>query len=252
MALGRTVDRPLVILMVTLLSGLLGGLFGVSFWTVELWLRALLLLGGTVIGAGTAFFLLTVDQPETGQGPPQAGSPTVAPPPGPAWPSSSALVVPSGAQTDPAKPFEQLGVGSPPERHPSIEHARITLPLSDGGALTSGNALLSSGTASRRWWTETPSAAGTSDPRERSAPRYSPAPPLSSYERESALIAQCPRCGEFRLDVSHAGGAYAFRCRNGSCGNTWSWTPGTPWPPVVVRRNLSGGSTPGSADTDRA
>ncbi|MGH3931193.1 MAG: hypothetical protein ACRDTF_14585, partial [Pseudonocardiaceae bacterium] len=105
-----------------------------------------------------------------------------------------------------------------------------------------GNAAPSDGTATSQWWTESPSVAAPADRREPPAGRQSPAFKVSSYDAESALIAQCPRCGEFRLKVSEVAQAYAFRCRNERCGNTWSWTPGTSWPPVVVRRNLPGGS----------
>lgn len=84
------------------------------------------------------------------------------------------------------------------------------------------------------WWTERPAA-----PQGRHARIGEAAPPLSGYPEASPLIAQCPECGEFRLDVSEHGRAFAFQCRNPGCANTWSWTPGTPWPPVVVRRTLA-------------
>ena len=58
-----------------------------------------------------------------------------------------------------------------------------------------------------------------------------PAPDLSTY-LASTFIAQCPRCGAFRLDIKQARSAWDFRCE--VCGHTWSWQPGTPWPPVRV------------------
>jgi hypothetical protein len=143
------------------------------------------------------------------------------------------------------RPVAHVGDRPEPEAHPSTAPARIALPLPGGSAPPSN------GTATRQWWAETPSAAASSDRRELSAHHRSPAPPLSSYDAESALIAQCPRCGEFRLDVSHVAQDYVFQCRNGSCGNTWNWTPGTPWPPVVVRRNLLGGPSPGGARAEQ-
>jgi hypothetical protein len=48
-------------------------------------------------------------------------------------------------------------------------------------------------------------------------------------------IAQCPRCGDFRLDVHRDGPTFGFRC-TGGCGHAWTWAVGTPWPPTVVRR----------------
>jgi len=234
-----------VILVITLLGGLLGGLLGDSIWTVALWQWVLMLLGGTVIGTGVAFFLLTADRPEAGRWSPQPERPAAPRSPEPPRPSWPAVPTPPASQTNRTRPAAQIGDRSEPEAYPPTESARITLPLPDGSAPPSN------GTASRQWWAETPSAAAPSDRREPSALRPGPAPPPSSYDVESALIAQCPRCGEFRLDVSHVARAYAFRCRNESCGNSWSWTPGTPWPPVVVRRNLPGGPAPGKAEIER-
>jgi hypothetical protein len=119
----------------------------------------------------------------------------------------------------------------------------------------------------------------------RGEPWTRPAPPLSGYDEQSPLIAQCPHCGDFRLDVSgpdfsgpdvgdrevscpetgvdarshHRGRpdagqgvpAYAFRCRNPSCAHTWSWTPGSSWPAVVVRRNLTGSPAADRAGIER-
>jgi hypothetical protein len=86
------------------------------------------------------------------------------------------------------------------------------------------------------------------------------APPLSSY-LDSALIAQCPRCGWFGIDAqqglaqqgsAHQGSAHPesaqqesahqesapwrFECQ--ACQNRWTWRPGTAWPPVEVRPRL--------------
>ena len=61
--------------------------------------------------------------------------------------------------------------------------------------------------------------------------KRAPAPDLSTY-LASTFIAQCPRCGAFRLDIRRARSAWDFRCE--VCEYTWSWQPGTPWPPVRV------------------
>ncbi|MGH3930336.1 MAG: hypothetical protein ACRDTF_10210, partial [Pseudonocardiaceae bacterium] len=67
MAPERRIDRQLVILVITVVGGLLGGLLGISARTVDPWLWVLALLGGTVIGAGVAFFLVTSDRPTAGR-----------------------------------------------------------------------------------------------------------------------------------------------------------------------------------------
>ena len=76
-------------------------------------------------------------------------------------------------------------------------------------------------------------------PRRRArAPNGSPAPDLSTY-LASTFIAQCPRCGAFRLDHRRARNGWDFRCE--SCDHVWTWQPGTPWPPVRV---MPGGARP--------
>lgn len=80
-------------------------------------------------------------------------------------------------------------------------------------------------------------------------------PPRASAEglagavEQPPLIAQCPRCGEFRLDVVPDPTAYHLRCLGPACGHAWQWVPGTPWPPVVVRRDLAGPGNGPRADT---
>jgi hypothetical protein len=235
MARGRQADWQLVILVITLLSGLLGGLLANNFWIVDPWWSKLVILAGTVIGTGAAFFLLTADRPETNRWTPQTERPTALQSPEPRAFSQPAFVPPPHPQPNRIRPAAQRGARPEPERQPAAEHARI-VPLVPGGTPPPN------GSPTRQWWADMPSAA-PSNRGEPSALHRNPAPPQSSYDPESALIAQCPRCGEFRLDVDQVAPAYAFRCRNGNCGNTWNWTPGTPWPPVVVRRNLHGGKS---------
>jgi uncharacterized protein (DUF983 family) len=94
--------------------------------------------------------------------------------------------------------------------------------------------------ASGQWWTQS----ATTRNNTTSAQQADPAPPLSTYvAKGAALVAQCPHCGDFRLDVHRGEPAYAFRCRNPHCRHEWRWTPGTDWPAVVVRRNLTGEPT---------
>jgi len=77
------------------------------------------------------------------------------------------------------------------------------------------------------WWD---SAQGAPPPPSPGAKR-APAPDLSTY-LAATFIAQCPRCGGFRLDIKRGRNAWDFRCE--SCEYTWTWQPGTSWPPVRV------------------
>jgi hypothetical protein len=78
------------------------------------------------------------------------------------------------------------------------------------------------------WWD---AAAGAAPPPASSAAQRAPAPDLSTY-MASTFIAQCPRCGAFRLDSRRAQNGWDFRCE--SCAYTWAWQPGAPWPPIRV------------------
>jgi rubredoxin len=81
--------------------------------------------------------------------------------------------------------------------------------------------------ADQDWW----NAAQGAPPAPSSGAERRPAPDLSSY-LGSTLIAQCPRCGAFRLDFRRARSGWDFRCE--SCGNVWTWQPDSPWPVVRV------------------
>ena len=76
------------------------------------------------------------------------------------------------------------------------------------------------------WWDSAHPA-----PAPSAGAKRAPAPDLSTY-LASTFIAQCPRCGGFRLDIRRARSGWDFRCE--ACENTWTWQPGTPWPPVRV------------------
>jgi hypothetical protein len=267
----RRTDWQQVILLVTLFCGVVGGLLAIVLYSVFLevdwWWAVLALIAGTGTGTGLAFYILTA---EPGQRPSQTLPPwTPTAQPG-ATRTSGAGYGGAGyggagyGTVQPGRHRQPAGQQSVPQAPPSTEPAKLVLPLAGPDA---------SGSPPRQWWNErraagaappgtaagaapsstaagaaplgtaagaAPLGAGQADRNEASPGRAIPAPPLSSYDATSALIAQCPRCGEFRLDVSARPPGYAFRCVAG-CGNSWVWTPGTPWPPVVVRRNLSGG-----------
>ena len=82
------------------------------------------------------------------------------------------------------------------------------------------------GPADAPWWDSAHPA-----PAPSAGAKRAPAPDLSTY-LASTFIAQCPRCGAFRLDIRRARSGWDFRCE--ACENTWTWQPGTPWPPVRV------------------
>jgi hypothetical protein len=90
------------------------------------------------------------------------------------------------------------------------------------------------------WWDAAQGAPPPSSP----AARRAPAPDLSTY-LASTFIAQCPRCGAFRLDIARARSGWDFRCE--SCEYVWTWQPGTPWPPVRVMPGRRKESRPPSA-----
>jgi hypothetical protein len=84
------------------------------------------------------------------------------------------------------------------------------------------------------WWTENPVSAP-----DRAAPSSAVASEELAPADQAAQIVQCPDCGGFRLDLSERRGLYAFGCRD--CDHRWEWRLGRPWPPLVVRRNLTDG-----------
>jgi hypothetical protein len=59
-------------------------------------------------------------------------------------------------------------------------------------------------------------------------------------------VTQCPRCGDFAVDVRHQPPGFAFGCA--ACGHRWRWEPGSAWPAGVVRPSLGRwpASDPGS------
>lgn len=91
-----------------------------------------------------------------------------------------------------------------------------------------------SASGGRTWWNETPARA----PDTRVEAGTAASPP--DYDPDRAVVAQCPRCADFQLDVQRDGDAYAFHCRNPNCGHRWTWRAGSAWPTTVVRRNLTG------------
>ena len=84
----------------------------------------------------------------------------------------------------------------------------------------------------KSWWNqgEPTSAAGAA-----AAAEVPVTPDLSSY-LDSALVAQCPNCGSFRMDTDQTAPEWRFRCQE--CQQIWTWRPGSPWPAIQVRPRL--------------
>lgn len=92
--------------------------------------------------------------------------------------------------------------------------------------------------------TEAPSA-GETRPADRvtavaGAERPPAASPLdlSRYQRHDRRRAdpQCPHCGRFEIDVGAGDASLRLVCA--ACRWTGEWTPGEPWPDVVVRADM--------------
>jgi hypothetical protein len=82
------------------------------------------------------------------------------------------------------------------------------------------------------WWQEQrPAGPARKGGRAAAGPR---AVPLSEF-LDQALIAQCPRCGSFRVGADNRAAEWLFGCEE--CGQRWTWQPGSPWPAVQVRPN---------------
>jgi len=85
----------------------------------------------------------------------------------------------------------------------------------------------------KSWWNhgEPTAAAGAAG----TAAEVPVTPELSSY-LDSALVAQCPNCGSFRMDTDQTAPEWRFRCQE--CQQIWAWRPGNPWPAIQVRPHL--------------
>jgi hypothetical protein len=83
------------------------------------------------------------------------------------------------------------------------------------------------------WWQG--QGQGSAGPARRGARSTGPrSVPLSEF-LDQALIAQCPRCGSFRVGADNRPAEWHFGCEE--CGARWTWQPGSPWPAVQVRPN---------------
>jgi hypothetical protein len=143
----------------------------------------------------------------------RAAPPPESYPPDPVAPVTAAVTAPAPVPGGPGA-AEGLNHGGAPAVNETVVQL---LPLTPPGT---------EGPADTPWWDSAQPA-----PAPSAGAKRAPAPDLSTY-LASTFIAQCPRCGAFRLDIRRARSAWDFRCE--VCENTWSWQPGTPWPPVRV------------------
>jgi hypothetical protein len=88
--------------------------------------------------------------------------------------------------------------------------------------------------ASGAWWEgQTAAGAGPQEP----APAAVPPADLSKFI-DKVLIAQCPNCGAFGVDVNDQAPELIFGCQE--CRHRWTWQPGQPWPVLRVRPSVRG------------
>jgi hypothetical protein len=81
------------------------------------------------------------------------------------------------------------------------------------------------------WWEQ-----GVTDaPASQTVPAGGPPRADLSQYLDQALIAQCPNCGSFRVDVDSRTAPWRFGCLE--CRKSWPWEPGQPWPTINVRPN---------------
>ena len=130
-------------------------------------------------------------------------------------PDGQARGGPPDGQARGAPPDGQVG-GGPPDGNQTVVQL-LPLPPRPGTAEPPG----------APWW----DSAQGGPPAPSPGAKRAPAPDLSTY-LASTFIAQCPRCGAFRLDIRRARNGWDFHCE--ACEYTWTWQPGTPWPPVRV------------------
>jgi hypothetical protein len=218
--------------LLVIAAAVIGGLAAAAIVHISLYIAV-------IVAAGAAGLALAVFRPSrrsANQYPPERA----APPPSartPAVPAAWAHSAPSTpAASRPSGPTSTVGPAGPVSREPA-ETAVQLLPLPSQGG---GNSRDGAAAGVPSWW----DAAQGAPPAPSAGAQRTPAPDLSTY-LASTFIAQCPRCGAFRLDIGRAGIGWDFRCE--SCEYVWTWQPGTPWPPVRVmpgRRREPGPPSP--------
>jgi len=195
--------------LLVIAAALIGGLAAAALVHVSLIIAVIV----AVVAGGIAVAVFrSPGQPRPAAYP--AAAPPAAAAPAPAAPVTAAAPVTRAAPATAPGPVTAV---SPAREQTDI--AVQLLPLPADNSSRSG--------PPPAWWD---AAQGAPPPSSQAAQR-APAPDLSTY-LASTFIAQCPRCGAFRLDIARARSGWDFRCE--SCEHVWTWQPGTPWPPVRV------------------
>lgn len=238
------------LLLVTFGAAALGGALAANLQGLGFGVGLLLVAAAAVIGAVVATLLAPGDAParssrhgsppwpvrEPRQYPDDGTEPYHVPRQLPPYPDQPAPPV----QSAPPVPF------APPEQHAPVGDWWESTPGSSRPALPrSGGQDLAAGAVDPVPPGPAPPGAPSGgsvgrQPGQLPGGRRAPALPPPA---EATVVAQCPRCGSFGLDVEEIEAGFGFRCRD--CRNTWRWARDQPWPPVVVRRDLSHGPTAG-------
>jgi hypothetical protein len=176
---------------------------------------------------------------------PPAPRPSAAAPPGSVWPG---VTSPSNAG---GGGWAGIATASTPATQwpseaklewPQPESPQQAAPQPESGPAPASVAIPVSGQA---WWEATTAEGRAAAPRPgaepeaaRAATEEGVASATGSVDDGAAggaltRVVQCPRCGDFGVDVRHREPGFAFAC--GRCGNQWRWQPGSAWPATVVR-----------------
>ncbi len=144
----------------------------------------------------------------------------------------------SADRPDSARPDPVASPLPPPGKPGSAVAAPAENP---GGAVLGADPVEPPAPASgnRAWWDQPGAApAASAFPADDRVPRYTRLAAAGVAESGGqAQIAQCPRCGSFRVDAdTQAAPPWHFACHE--CGRGWTWRPGIPWPSVQVRPNV--------------
>jgi hypothetical protein len=111
-----------------------------------------------------------------------------------------------------------------------------------GGAVQPGAVRLVQSQPGGGWWeAHVPSASAQGHgPGSGSGSGDAPGPRPVALSRflDQALIAQCPKCGAFAVDVDNRAAEWLFSCQE--CRQRWTWQPGRPWPAIHLRPEVRG------------
>jgi hypothetical protein len=216
--------------LLVIAAALIGGLAAATLVHVSITIAVIVSVVAGGIGVA-ALFRSPARSPELmagGQQDEETGQYPIRGRPAPSVPPSPRAAPPASFPADPVAPGS--AAPGPAGRdgqgrggHPAAANETVVqlLPLGSQPGQAAG-----SGPPDAPWW-DSPQGAPPPSPGAKRAP----APDLSTY-LASTFIAQCPRCGGFRLDIRRARSGWDFRCE--SCEYIWTWQPGTPWPPVRV------------------